>query len=78
MPTNAKGDASRKLIHGFIKECLEKKGASPSFREIAKGTGLALNTVVAHLKTMEKEGMIKKTEHGVVRLPGYKLKLVRE
>lgn len=43
----------------FIINFIKEHGYSPSYREIAKGVGCALSTVVYRIEKLEESGMIK-------------------
>jgi SOS-response transcriptional repressor LexA len=45
-------------IYRYIQTYCTGRGISPTFREIAVGTGLALSTVTAHIKAMKDNGFI--------------------
>ena len=48
-------------VFWFIQDCQDKKGWSPTVREIADAIGVgSTSTVYAHLKALEKKGFIER------------------
>lgn len=48
-------------VFWYIQDCQDKKGWSPTVREIADAIGVgSTSTVYAHLKTLEKKGFIER------------------
>ena len=58
--SNPRGESQEK-IYAYIKKVVRDKGYPPSVREICEATGLrSTSTVHAHLKRLEKRGMISR------------------
>ncbi len=56
--SNPRGESQEKIIE-YIKKVVKDKGYPPSVREICEATGLhSTSTVHAHLKRLEKRGII--------------------
>ena len=52
----------QELVLNYIKEYTAKHGFPPAVREIAKGVGLnSPSSVHSHIKRLERDGFIKKT-----------------
>jgi len=55
--------AKQKLIYDFLKQEIKQNGYPPTVREICEAVGLSsTSTVHAHLATLERKGMIKRTK----------------
>lgn len=58
----------QKEILNFIERFIQKKGYTPSYREIAKGLGLASpSTVCQHIKALCEKGVINTGDDGSAR-----------
>lgn len=58
--SNPRGESQEKIL-SYIKKVVKAKGYPPSVREICEATGLrSTSTVHAHLKRLEKRGMISR------------------
>lgn len=71
------GNNTRRSIYGFIVEFITTNGYSPSFREIADGTGIkAISTVRDQLYMLEKLGKIHTQEFKprTISLVGYEFR----
>lgn len=51
-------DVSTLTVFRFIRDFIEKKGFSPTHREIARGAFLSPTSVVTHLTRLEAHGWI--------------------
>ena len=59
MTVNLQGTVARLSIVDFIKEFRDRKGYSPSYREIRDGCEISSTSVVSyHLNVLEEEGVI--------------------
>ena len=57
-----RGSKSREKVYQFVKEYIAEHGYAPSVRDICDGTGLSSpSTVFAHLQSLDKAGLIRKT-----------------
>lgn len=57
-----RGSKSREKVYQFVKEYIAEHGYAPSVRDICDGTGISsTSTVFAHLQSLDKAGLIRKT-----------------
>lgn len=49
---------SDRQVVEFIREFRDERGYCPTFREVASGVGVALNSVAVRLERMRREGLV--------------------